>query len=82
MVLNHGCPSQIITDNAAYYVQGNFPKLCAYLGIKLSPVSAYHPQANGIAESKVKALKSLIRSLIKENYLDLEQFFAIHSLFF
>ena len=55
VVLNHGCLSQILKVNASYYIQGNFPKLCGYLGIKLSPVSAYHPQANGIAESKVKA---------------------------
>ena len=56
-VLKHGCLSQIIPDMSDY-VQGNVPKLCNVLGIKLKPVSACHPQANGIAESKVKALKS------------------------
>ena len=60
VVLKHGCPSQIIMDNASYYVHGNFPKLCNVLGIKQTPVTAYHPQANGIAKSKVKALKSLL----------------------
>ena len=74
VVLKHGCPSQLITDNASYYVHRNFPKLCNVLGIKLSPVTAYHPQANGIAESKVKALKSLVRSLVKQNYSDWDEF--------
>ena len=34
--------------------------------IKLSPVAEYHPEANGVAESKVKALKSLLRFLVEE----------------
>ena len=86
VVCTHGCPSQLITDNASYYVHGNFPKLCEFLGINLTPVSAYHPQANGIAESKVKALKSLIRALVKENHSKWDQYlpyalFAFNSSF-
>ena len=73
VVLKHGCPVQLITDNASYYVKGNFPQLCNFLGIKLSPVTAYHPQANGIAESKVKALKNIIRALVKENHTNWDQ---------
>ena len=33
----------------------------------MAPSTAYHPEANGIAESKVKALKALLRSLTKED---------------
>ena len=73
VVLKHRCPVQLITDNASYYVKGNFPQLCKFLGIKLSPVTAYHPQANGIAESKVKALKNIIRALVKENHTNWDQ---------
>ena len=68
VVSTHGCLSQFITDNASYYVHGNFPKLCEFLGINLTPVTAYHPQANGIAESKVKALKSEAVSLRMDKY--------------
>ena len=68
------CPYQLITDNASHYVDRSFPKLCNVLGIKLTPVTAYHPQANGIAESKVKALESLIRSLVKKHFSDWDEF--------
>ena len=36
--------------------------------IKATPVTAYHPGANGIEEAKVESLKSLLRSLVKKDY--------------
>jgi len=57
---------EIDLHNATYYVKGELNKVCDFYGIKLSPVSSYHPQANGIAESKVKILKSLLRSMVKQ----------------
>jgi hypothetical protein len=36
------------------------------LGVQLKPVTAYHPQANGMAEAKVKALKSILRALVRK----------------
>jgi hypothetical protein len=65
IICRHGCPLELICDNATYYVKGELNKVCDFYGIKLSPVSSYHPQANGIAESKVKILKSLLRSMVK-----------------
>ena len=52
-------------DNASYNVKGYFKQVCDKFGIKLSPVLEYHPEANGVAESKVKALKSLKCSLVQ-----------------
>jgi len=66
IICRHGCPSQILCDNASYNVKGYFKELCDKFSIKLSPVAEYHPEANGVAESKVKALKSLLRSLVEE----------------
>ena len=40
----------------------------ATIGIKLFPVLKYHPEANGVVESKVKALKSLLRLLVQCYY--------------
>mmetsp|Transcript_18225 Transcript_18225/g.23573 ORF Transcript_18225/g.23573 Transcript_18225/m.23573 type:complete len:1805 (-) Transcript_18225:1615-7029(-) len=63
VVARHGCPSLIICDNVSYQVGGQFKETCHTMGIQMRPVTTYHPQANGIAESKVKALKNLLRSL-------------------
>ena len=74
IVCRHGCPSTLICDNASYYVHGEFPKLCKILGIRAAPVAAYHPEANGIAEAKVKALKRLLRSLVKTEFNQWDKF--------
>jgi hypothetical protein len=74
VVCRHGCPVEILCDNATYYVKAEVSKVCDFYGIKLSPVSKYHPQANGIAESKVKILKSLLRSLVKQKSRNWDEF--------
>ena len=66
VVCRHGCPLEILCDHATYYVKAELGKVCDLYGIKLSPVTSYHPQANGIAESKAKILKSLLRSMVKQ----------------
>jgi len=86
VVCRHGCPVEIICDNATYYVKGELVKVCDFYGIKLSSVSSYHPQANGIAESKVKILKSLLKSLVKQKSRNWDEFlhfavFAFNSSF-
>jgi hypothetical protein len=74
VICRHGCPMEIICDNATYYVKGELVKVCDFYGIKLSPVTSYHPQANGIAESKVKILKSLLRVLVKQKSKDWDEY--------
>jgi hypothetical protein len=59
----HGFILQLICDNASYNVGQKLRIFCQQHGVKLSPVSEYHPKANGITESKVKALKDLLCAL-------------------
>ena len=54
---------QLLCDNASYNVGKEFSTFCDQERIQLSPVSEYRPEANGVAESKVKALKDLLRAL-------------------
>ena len=44
------------------------------MGIRAAPVAAYHPEANGIAEAKVKALKLLLRSLVRTEFNQWDKF--------
>jgi len=74
VICRHGCPSTLICDNASYYVHGEFPRLCQSMGIRAAPVAAYHPEANGIAEAKVKALKLLLRSLVQSEHKHWDKF--------
>ena len=55
IICRHGCP---LVEQLLVY---------KFLGIKMAPSTAYHPEANGIAESKVKALNTLLRSLAKQD---------------
>ena len=72
-----------------YNVKGCFKQVGNKFGVKLSPDLEYHHEANGVAESKVKALKSLelLHSLVQrdddwKNCLpDLELLFAYQALF-
>ena len=66
-----------LCDNASYNVGKEFSKYCDREGIKLSPVSEYHPEANGVAESKVKALKDLLRALVSRNSKDWSKYLDI-----
>ena len=43
IICRHGCPSQVLCDQASYNAKGDFPSFCEKIRIKLSPVSAYHP---------------------------------------
>jgi len=81
VICRHGCPLELICDNAPYYVIGELVKVCDFYGIKLSLVSSYHPQANGIAESKVKILKTLLRSMVKQKSRNWDEFlhFAVFA---
>jgi hypothetical protein len=63
VMTRQGFIRQLLCDNASYNVGKEFSTFCDREGIKLSPVSEYHPEANGVAESKVKALKDLLRAL-------------------
>ncbi|CAM9548359.1 unnamed protein product, partial [Heterosigma akashiwo] len=62
-----GCPSTIYCDGASIQRFGDFPAMCSRLNIDLRHTTAYNPRLNGIIESKVAAIKALVRSLAFEH---------------
>ncbi|XP_059084399.1 uncharacterized protein LOC131881531 [Tigriopus californicus] len=57
-----GFPTTIKTDNGPQF-RGPFAALCVDAGIKHITSSPYHPASNGLAESGVKAVKTLLKKL-------------------
>ncbi|CAN0017348.1 unnamed protein product, partial [Heterosigma akashiwo] len=67
IVCRHSTPSIAIMDNVNYQVKGTFPQVLRTLGVKLTPVSVYHPQANGRAERMVSIIKKTLKTMVMEN---------------
>ncbi|CAM9639638.1 unnamed protein product, partial [Heterosigma akashiwo] len=67
IVCRHSTPSIAIMDNVNYQVKGTFPQVLRTLGVKLTPVSVYHPQANGRAERMVSVIKKTLKTMVMEN---------------
>jgi hypothetical protein len=63
VICRRSTPAIVICDNVSYQVKGQFPVTLSKLGIHQSPVTRYHPAANGKVERKVQSLKGLLRSI-------------------
>ncbi|CAM9116754.1 unnamed protein product, partial [Heterosigma akashiwo] len=67
VVARHGCPRVVVHDSVSYQKQGEFPELLRMLGVIQKPTIPFRPSSNGCAESKIKAIKSLLRSVAREH---------------
>lgn len=43
----YGIPQSVLTDNGPQFIAQLFRYVCAVLGIRRIPITAYHPQSNG-----------------------------------
>jgi len=62
-----GCPSKLITDNAAAFKSKRMVEFCYKYTISLGHSTAYHPQGNGLVESSNKSLVNIIKKLLEIN---------------
>eukprot|EP00253_Pinus_taeda_P022232 PITA_22232 len=62
-----GCPSKLITDNAAAFKSKRMVDFCHKYNISLGHSTAYHPQGNGLAESSNKSLVNIIKKMLEIN---------------
>jgi hypothetical protein len=62
-----GCPSKIVTDNAASFKAEPLIKFCEQYGITLVHSTPYYPQGNGLEESSNKSLIKIIKRLLEDN---------------
>jgi transposase InsO family protein len=50
IICHYGVPQQIIVDNAKCFDSGMFMDFCYPVGTKVSFMSVYHPQSDGVVE--------------------------------
>eukprot|EP00253_Pinus_taeda_P009402 PITA_09402 len=62
-----GCPSKLITDNAAAFKSKRLVDFCHKYNISVGHSTAYHPQGNGLAESSNKSLVNIIKKMLEIN---------------
>eukprot|EP00253_Pinus_taeda_P023333 PITA_23333 len=62
-----GCPSKLITDNAATFKSKRMIEFCNKYKIILVHSTTYRPQGNGLVESSNKSLVNIIKKLLEIN---------------
>jgi ribonuclease HI len=67
IITRFGCPSRIVTDNAASFKSEPLIKFCEQFQISLIHSTPYYPQGNGLAESSNKSLIKIIKRLLEDN---------------
>lgn len=70
IIVRHGSPRQLITDQGANFVSKLFKEVCKLLQIEKIQTTAYHPQSNGVLERSHKVFKDMISSYIKNSQRD------------
>jgi hypothetical protein len=66
IIVRFGCPSRIVTDNAASFKAEPLIQFCEQFGIKLIHSTPYYSQGNGLAESSNKILIKIIKRLLED----------------
>lgn len=62
VLARHSCPHEVVTDNGTEFM-GDFSRLLQMHCIDHHHTSAYHPQANGLAERMMRSMMSSLEAL-------------------
>ena len=63
-VFPYGIPKSLLTDNASNFIAGFFNFICAVIGVKRVPITAYHAQINGQMERYNQTLERRLRHYV------------------
>jgi len=67
IILEHGLPSQILTDRGSNLISGAMKDICDTLRIEQIKTTAYHPQTDGLVEKFNGTLGNMLASYVHEN---------------
>jgi transposase InsO family protein len=65
MILRHGSPREIVTDQGREFCNQIMNALEELTGFRHLVTSAYHPQSNGLDERLNQTLKAALQKLVK-----------------
>ena len=63
----HGIPSELVSDNGSQYKSHKFRQFAKEWDFKHEPSSPHYPRSNGLAESSVKTVKTMIKKCLATN---------------
>lgn len=70
IVLKHGVPHQLLTDQGSNFVSGLMTEVCKLLGVERLRTTPYHPEANGAVERLNQTVKGLLSHLVAKDQKD------------
>ena len=73
MILRHGCPEEIVSDQGREFCNQVIDLLEQLTGFKHKITSAYHPQSNGLDERLNQMLKLKLQQLVNEHMDDWDE---------
>jgi hypothetical protein len=70
VVLRHGAPQVLHSDQGRQFESDVFTRLCERLGVEKTRTSPFHPSGNGIVERGNRTLGDMLATVVSENQLD------------
>jgi len=67
VILRHGVPERVLTDQGRNFVSELFKEICRALNIKKLQTTAYHPQSNGVVERFHRTLIESMSHYVEED---------------
>ena len=67
IILEHGVPEQLISDNGSNFRSELIEELCKQLDIRQVFTTPYNAPANGVAEAKNKSIVQIMKAYVRED---------------
>ena len=62
-----GCPTKLVTDNAATFKEKELVDMCESMGIQFVHSTSYYPQGNGLEQSSNTSPVKIIKKPLEDN---------------
>jgi transposase InsO family protein len=81
IVLNFGCPAEIITDRGSNFTTATLNSYLKLIGVKHILTSAYHPRSNGVVERFNRLFGSMLAKYVGDHTINKWDSYVHRTLF-